>query len=62
MKKEYGAPKAEKMEFNYSEAVVASDGIKCRNITPYTEWNSTPDNPCNDRQDGPTIYSDVMPG
>ena len=29
MKKQYGAPKAEKMEFNYSEAVVASDSTKC---------------------------------
>lgn len=29
MKKEYGAPKAEKMEFNYSEAVVAS-GTGCQ--------------------------------
>ncbi len=28
MKKEYGTPKAEKMEFNYSEAVVAS-GTGC---------------------------------
>lgn len=28
MKKQYGAPKAEKMEFNYSEAVVAS-GTHC---------------------------------
>ncbi len=62
MKKEYGTPKAEKMEFNYSEAVVASEGIKCKNVTPYTQYNSTPDTPCNDVPDGPTVYSDVMPG
>lgn len=32
MKKEYEAPKAEKVEFNYSEAVVAST---CANETHY---------------------------
>ncbi len=31
MKKTYEAPKVEKMEFNYSEAVVASDN--CHNVT-----------------------------
>ena len=29
MRKEYQVPKAEKMEFNYSEAVVASGTILC---------------------------------
>ncbi len=38
MKKNYSSPKAEKMEFNYSEAVVAST-IKCRNETHYTDGN-----------------------
>lgn len=38
MKKSYTSPKAEKMEFNYSEAVVAS-GIKCNNETHYTQTN-----------------------
>ena len=38
MKKTYQAPKAEKMDFEYSEAVVAS-GEACRNVTKYTEWN-----------------------
>lgn len=38
MKKSYTSPKAEKMEFNYSEAVVASS-IKCKNTTTYTENN-----------------------
>lgn len=38
MKKSYKTPKAEKMEFNYSEAVVAS-GIKCNNETHYTQSN-----------------------
>lgn len=39
MKKDYAAPKAEKMEFNYSETVVASTGVKCTNETHYTEGN-----------------------
>ncbi|MBR3428751.1 MAG: hypothetical protein IKG87_01505 [Clostridia bacterium] len=34
MKKEYEAPKAEKVEFNYSEVVVASG---CRNQTHYED-------------------------
>jgi hypothetical protein len=34
MKKEYEAPKAEKVEFNYSEAVVASG---CKNETHYED-------------------------
>ena len=38
MKKNYESPKAEKMEFNYSETVVAS-GTKCRNETHYTDGN-----------------------
>ncbi len=33
MKKNYEAPKAEKMEFNYSETVVASG---CKNETHYS--------------------------
>ncbi len=36
MKKNYKSPKAEKLEFNYSEAVVAS-GEKCDNETHYTQ-------------------------
>lgn len=38
MKKSYMSPKAEKMEFNYSEAVVASS-TKCENETHYTQSN-----------------------
>ncbi len=38
MKKSYESPKAEKMEFNYSEAVVASS-ITCKNETHYTDGN-----------------------
>ena len=38
MKKSYNSPKAEKMEFNYTEAVVAST-ITCKNETTYTEGN-----------------------
>ena len=36
MKKNYEAPKAEKMEFNYSEAVVAS-GTACDWYTTFTQ-------------------------
>lgn len=49
MKKEYESPKAEKMEFNYSETVVASgcggifqkyvDGFEGCNTTPTNEWS-----------------------
>lgn len=39
MKKNYESPKAEKMEFNYSETVVASSSTKCRNETHYTDGN-----------------------
>lgn len=39
MKKNYEAPKAEKMEFNYSETVVASG---CDNTTTYTKSNNEP--------------------
>ncbi len=38
MKKSYKSPKAEKMEFNYFEAVVASS-TKCENETHYTQSN-----------------------
>ena len=36
MKKDYETPKAERMEFNYSEAVVASS-IQCQDTTPMTK-------------------------
>ena len=39
MKKNYNSPKAEKMEFNYSETVVASVTTKCHNETHYTDGN-----------------------
>ncbi len=40
MKKNYESPKAEKMEFNYSEAVVAASGqITCGNTTTYKDTN-----------------------
>ena len=38
MKKAYESPKAEKMNFDYSETVVAS-AAKCRNETHYTDGN-----------------------
>ena len=37
MKKEYESPKAEKMDFNYSDTVVAST---CHNETHYTDTNA----------------------
>ncbi len=39
MKKTYEAPKAEKVKFDYSDSVVASSQIRCRNVTTTTEWN-----------------------
>ena len=45
MKKEYENPKAEKMEFDYSEAVVASGcsgGITVDYIDGYTDCGDTP--------------------
>lgn len=57
MKKMYGTPKAERVEFDYSDAVVASS-TKCKNYTPYTEWGGS--GVCNDRPDGPTQYTDQV--
>ena len=37
MKKEYKAPKVERMEFNYSDTVVASG---CGNTTTYSQTNA----------------------
>ena len=37
MKKDYEAPKAEKMDFNYEEVVVASTS-NCRTGGEYSEW------------------------
>ncbi len=50
MKKEYEAPKAEKMEFNYSEAVVASgtcdwEKIKTQSYEGCEETTSKPSYP-----------------
>lgn len=39
MKKTYESPKAEKMKFDYSDAVVASSIIKCGNETTYKDSN-----------------------
>ena len=41
MKKMYEAPKAERVKFDYSDSVVASSQLKCRNVTTTTEWNPT---------------------
>ena len=37
MKKDYESPKAEKMEFNYSDVVVASGSQKCDYFITYTQ-------------------------
>ncbi len=59
MKKMYGTPKAERVEFDYSDAVVASDVSKCRDITPYTQaLGLTP--PCNSVVDGPTTHTNEI--
>ncbi len=56
MKKDYVAPKAEKMEFNYTEAVVASSTtIKC-NVTPMTQYE--PEDPCLKVPASDTVYND----
>ena len=47
MKKEYDTPKAEKLEFDYEKAVVASNGggkNNCMIIGMSTSWNSEGDN------------------
>ncbi len=53
MKKNYAAPKAEKMEFNYTEAVVASSSSNC-NVTPMTKSDK---DPCIDVPADPTVYT-----
>ena len=50
MKKEYESPKAEKMEFNYSETVVASNG--CGNQHTVTDTF----------EEGANCSSRVLPG
>ena len=54
MKKMYGAPKAEKVEFDYSDAVVASTS-PCNN---WTTMGDTATNPCTENPKSPTSYSD----
>lgn len=49
MKRMYGTPKAEKVEFNYSDVVVASSTESCDNTTPMTEHNTTPLDSCTTR-------------
>jgi len=56
MKKEYEAPKAERMEFNYSEAVVAS-GSQCDMDTLMT-WQTG--DPCLEKPKSDTTYSDSI--
>ena len=56
MKKEYNAPKAEKVEFNYSEAVVASGGKKCEWVIP---MGDTYDG-CKEHEKGPGAANDIL--
>ena len=41
MRKTYESPKAEKMDFDYSDAVVASASIECKNYTLMGDGNAT---------------------
>ena len=50
MKKNYESPKAEKMEFNYSETVVASGGCGNKHMV----GDKFPEDPCSS-----TIYPDT---
>ena len=46
MKKAYEAPKAEKLEFDYSETVTASSGHKyLKYVDNYSGCNENPSNP-----------------
>jgi len=57
MKKEYEAPKAERMEFNYSEAVVAS-GNQCQDVTPMTNIHVDGQS-CTSDPAGPTVVGSL---
>lgn len=59
MKKNYESPKAEKMEFNYAETVVASNTIMCNNETTLTDSNAVGEY-CYENTKAHTV-SDVMP-
>lgn len=55
MKKNYESPKAEKMEFNYSETVVAQSGsIPCGNY--HTVGQNFPENNCSSEYVDGTYY------
>ena len=60
MKKSYEAPKAERMEFRYSETVVAS-GSPCDNITPMTQQNTVEGERCTTTPADDTQYLPVFP-
>lgn len=55
MKRAYEAPKAEKMEFNYSDAVVAASNA-CRWVIPMGDGYRD----CIERPDGPGQASDLL--
>ena len=50
MKKDYEAPKAEKMEFNYTETVVASTGDS--STQKWQGWNETCTNNNGNKENG----------
>ncbi len=56
MKKEYNAPKAEKVEFNYSEVVVASGGKKCEWVIPMGDKYQD----CVEVTKGPGAANDIL--
>ena len=50
MKKMYEAPKAERMDFNYSEAVVASGNKSCTTVLQQTEVYHVAGQPCREKE------------
>ena len=54
MKKKYETPQVEKIEFDYSETVVASNGYILRLYTQYRHQ-------CNDKAEDVWIYGDQYP-
>ena len=55
MKKEYGTPKAEKVTFDYSEVVVASNTAGCYWVQP----DSHDAQPCNEQPEGDGHYNEA---
>ena len=60
MKKSYEAPKAERMEFRYSESVIASNKPNCDNFTPMTIHNTVEGEICIEQPSDVTVYGPVI--